>query len=125
VNAGSVPAEKAELHVIDGSDGIWVRPIAYEVSVWPPELADHESASTWRIVVAYRGNGKWALHYADKSSQTVMDATGQWAWDYSMPDQRFTLREAIRLAHEHAPKMTINDMTALEVLARYQGRADG
>lgn len=116
---------KPEVLVIDGSDGVWVHARSYEVSVWPPEIECMDSG-TWKLTVEYRGKGLWAVTQLSQ----CLGADGTWEWERRPSGQddewraahRFPLGAALALAREHAPGVTINDMTALEVLARHQQR---
>ena len=96
-----------------------VRETRYEVSLLPE---DNINAHTWMVAVEYRGRGRWAvLHHG-----YCLGTDGEWSYE-SMPSgredewlamHRFDLDTALRLAKEHAPKLTINGMTAADVLAR-------
>jgi hypothetical protein len=118
---------KPDVIVIDGSDGVWVHARSYDVSVWPPEIECMDS-DTWKLTVEYRGAGRWAVTRG--GWQLCLGSDGEWDReripserdDEWLATHRFALAEAIALAHEHAPKVTINDMTALEVLARHRAR---
>jgi hypothetical protein len=114
-----------EVLVIDGSDGVWVRARSYEVSVWPPEIECMDS-DTWKLTVEYGGAGKWAV----MRGAYCLGADGDLDYDLRPSERnpgwlethRFALGDAITLAHKHAPEVTINDMTAVEVLARHRAR---
>jgi hypothetical protein len=102
--------------VIDGSDGVWCRVRSYEVSVFPD---GHEcvSARTWKLDLEYAGDGLWAVTQGpyflgpDGTLESPADL------------HAYPLGEALALAREFAPKVTINDMTALEILARHEAGA--
>jgi hypothetical protein len=108
---------------------VYTRPTQYQVSVWPGDLRDRESsamdADMWAVTVEYRGMGRWAVL---GSAGRCLSAGGEWDWeprpssrdDDWLAGHRFALDDALALAREHAPKVTINGMTALEVLARHQ-----
>lgn len=112
-------------------DGVYVRPTEYQVSVFPDEMHDSgdmlisSEAHTWSLTVAYRGCGKWAVTNGPGARQ-VLGTDGEWDWepipssreDDWLATHRFSLDEALRLAREHAPKVTINGYTALDILAK-------
>jgi hypothetical protein len=117
----------ADITVIDGSDGVWARVRSYDVSVWPDDIECLDS-ETWKLTVEYRGRGLWAVTRG--GMRTCLNADGE--WDYEMrPSERedewlaahrFSLGDAIDLARRHAPDVTINGLTAVEVLARHRER---
>ena len=104
-------------------DGIWVHVRSYDVTIWPPhiECADSE---TWKITVEYRGQDTWAV----KRGPFCLGSDGTWVpepipsyrRDGWLKTHRFPLDQALDLACQHAPKIVINGMTALEVFARHQ-----
>jgi len=108
---------------------VYLHAAAYDVSVWPDEMRDDPAsamdADTWKITVEYRGLGKWAV----LRGPWCLGADGGWDVeprpssrdDDWLEAHRFPVDEALKLARHHAPKVTINGMTALEVLARHQG----
>ena len=104
---------------------VYARPTRYEVSVWPDEIECMDS-DTWKLAVEYRGEGKWAV----SRSRQCLGADGRWDWeplpssreDDWLAQHRFPLDAALDLARKHAPGVTINGMTALEVLARHRER---
>jgi hypothetical protein len=84
------------------------------------------------------------LHFAIRVERT--HHTGQWAvrlrsaclsvegeWDYEplpssreddwLERHRFNLKTALRLAEEHAPRVTVNGITVADVLARNERRS--
>lgn len=124
VSAVAVAAERERQHF--PRDGVYVRPAAYDVSVWP-EAEECIDSETWKVTVEYRGHGLWAVC---RAVRRCLNAAGE--WDYEMrPSERddewlaahrFPLDAALDLAREHAPHVKINGMTATEVLARHQER---
>lgn len=118
--------------------GIYPRVTEYEVSVFPDSLRDSDDmltaseANTWVITVAYRGCGKYAvIHGSGRSSMPlVLGADGEWDYeprpssreDDWLTTHRFDLATAMKLAAEHAPKVTINGVKATEILAKLQRR---
>jgi hypothetical protein len=111
------------------------RPTEYQVSVFPDEMFDSadmltaSEAHTWSLTVAYRGGGKWAV----TNHHQVLGSDGEWDWEPRPSDRgddwlaeyRFDLDTALSLAREHAPRVTINGYTALDILAKLRERANG
>lgn len=105
----------------------------YKVSVFPDRMANSkdmlaaEEADTWSLTVAWRGERKWAV----TRFRYCLSADGEWDFEPSPSNRednwlaahRFDLETALRLAAEHAPKVTINGITALEILAKHEARA--
>jgi hypothetical protein len=101
----------------------------YEVSVFPDEmLSDPGSAmdaDTWSVLVEHRGFGRWAV---TRSVRRCLGADGEWDYEPSpsgreddwLETHRFDLETALRLAAEQAPLVTVNGMTALDILAKHQ-----
>lgn len=118
-------SDKPEPFVMDGSDGVWARACSYDVTVWPPDIECIDS-ETWKITVEYKGRGLWGV----MRGRACLDRDGEWAWEMAPSERedewlaahRFPITDAMRLAREHAPKVTINGMTAVEVLARHRQR---
>jgi hypothetical protein len=116
-----------------GGDGIYPRVTEYKVSVFPPEMTEGEDmlaaseADTWSLTVQWRGFGKWAV---TNGGHTCLGSDGGWDWepipssreDDWLATHRFDLETALKLAAEHAPKVTINGYTALDILAKHQAR---
>jgi hypothetical protein len=119
-----------------GGDGIYPRVTEYKVSVFPPWMTDSSDmlaaseADTWSLTVQWRGFDKWAV---TNGGHTCLGSDGEWDWepipssreDDWLAAHRFDLETALHLAAEHAPKVTINGKTALDILAKHQGRAAG
>jgi hypothetical protein len=125
---------KAEPVMIGGiGSGIYPRVTEYKVSVFPPEMTDGddvlaaEEAETWSLTVAWRGRGKWAV----TRFRHCLGADGEWGFEPSpsnreddwLATHRFDLETALRFAAEHAPKVTVNGLTALDILAKHRARA--
>src|SRR5690606_3544758 len=98
-----------------------VRVTSYEVSCLPE---DNPRAQRFTITVAYRGHGLWAVtRFGD-----CLSVDGE--WDYEpIPSKRtdewftrhyFDLDTALRLAREHAPKLTDWGWTVVDILAGRQ-----
>jgi len=106
----------------------------YKVSVFPDKMANSkdmlaaEEADTWSLTVAWRGRDKWAVM---TGMRRCLGTDGKWDWEPSpsnreddwLATHRFDLETALRLAAEHAPKVTINGLTALDILAKHETRA--
>ncbi|HEX5568071.1 MAG TPA: hypothetical protein VFY14_14280 [Streptomyces sp.] len=100
-----------------------VRPTRYEVSVLPEGDINRRH---YTIYVEYRGNEQWAVH--DGFASLAVDGTwseglksyGRYGW---VERHLFGLVTALRLAEEAAPGVTVNGVTAAQVLAR--SRAEG
>lgn len=111
---------------------VFVRPVAYEVSVWPEEAFDDPhramNASEWCVTVArvtgFKGI-RWAVYRGGIGSRLCLNRDGRWdaeplpsyrsdAW---LGRHRFaSLEDAIERAKVAAPAVTINGRTALELL---------
>lgn len=103
---------------------VHVRPVDYLVTVWP-EGHDCSEASLWALLVAYRGNGRWAVEqgWSHGDLKRVLTRSGEWDYDHrGDPGYRFTREEAIELARAHAPLIEINGHTATEVMAAHLAR---
>lgn len=102
-----------------------VRVTRYEVSCLPQ---DNINAHHFTITVEWRGDDRWAvLHHG-----FCLGADGEWddeprpssREDDWLETHRFDLDTALILAKREAPKLTINGLTAADVLAR-TGVSDG
>lgn len=105
---------------------ITLRVTEYEVCAIPE---DDITANAYAIKVAYRGRGLWAvirLGYC-------LGADGEWSYE-SIPSERtdewlaghrFDKETALRLAVEHAPKVTVNGWTVEDVLLKRERRTGG
>jgi hypothetical protein len=113
--------------VIDGSDGVWCRPVSFEVSVWPPGV-ECIDAGTWKLTVEYRGRDLWGVTrggFGWICEDRSIDYSRDGVTEPGPGRNRFPLREAIAIAHEEAPKVTVNGMTSLEVLEHHRQRHGG
>lgn len=90
----------------------------YTVSALPEDNINHGHMS---ITVAYRGRGLWAV----SRHRMCLGRDGEWDWesipsertDEWLADHRFTRREALKLARQEAPNLTVNGHTVADVLA--------
>lgn len=100
----------------------------YAVSGLPPD--DPESA-TWGLAVEYRatpGKRSWAVCFG---GHQCLSRKGEWEYEPSpsnrtprwLGQHRFTFDEAMEWARRLAPKITVNGLTAADVLARRAQRA--
>jgi hypothetical protein len=79
----------------------------YTLSALPE---DNINARLFSIKVAYRGSGRWAvLRMGD-----CLSRSGEWDYE-SIPSER-TDGEAMRLAREALPGLTVNGLTAAAVM---------
>lgn len=90
----------------------------YTLSALPE---DDSNGMLFRIVVAYRGRGLWAV----SRHRYCLGRSGEWdhesvpseRTDEWLAEHRFPLDEALRLAREELPKLRVNGMSAAEVQA--------
>lgn len=111
----------------------FMRPAGYTVSVFPDWMRDSadmliaSESDTWSVSVEWRGRGKWAVYRLG----SCLSADGQWDYEPSPSNRedewldahRFDLETALHLAREHAPHVTINGYTAMDILAKLQRHA--
>lgn len=104
---------------------VFARPVTYEVTIWPDDIECIDS-DTWKLTVQYRGRGRWAVNRGpfclnadgEMSIESISsDRSDEWLAEY-----RFSFDDALALARERAPFVTINGMEACEVLAGHQLR---
>ncbi len=104
---------------------VFVTPVAYQAGIWP-DGEESINAGLFTVRVEYRGRGKWAVLHG---ARRCLGSDGEWDWE-SIPSEReddwlathrFTLEEALELARKHAPRITVNGMTAFEVRLRELG----
>ncbi|MCW2898794.1 MAG: hypothetical protein JWO67_1059 [Streptosporangiaceae bacterium] len=96
-----------------------VRATRYEVSCLPE---GNVNARHFTLRVEHRGDGRWCV----TDGHNCLGADGTWGYeplpsnrdDDWMKTHRFDLDTAIQLAKDFAPKLTINGLTAADVLAR-------
>lgn len=87
---------------------VTVRPTTYAVSALPD---DHPDADVFTITVEWRSGDWWIVRRAS----FYLTADGR--WDPNWPTC-FPLDEALDLAREWAPKLTVNRWTVTDALAR-------
>jgi hypothetical protein len=87
---------------------------------------DNINSHLFRVTVAYRGADRWAvLHHG-----FCLNREGDWDYesipsertDEWLAEHRFSEDEAVRLAREAMPRLTVNGLTVDDVLARTGGR---
>ena len=106
-------------HVQPGQPEPTVQATRYEVSLLPEGDVNR---LLYTINVEYRGGDRWAV----VRHRQCMNALGEWSWesvpsereDEWLAEHRFDLDAALRLAKEHAPKVTVNGRTAVDACRR-------
>jgi len=100
----------------------WERVTEYVVYALPEDLCS--DWYHWSFTVSWRGPGDlWAVTHGG----SCLGADGRWDYEPSPSNReedwkathRFPLNEALRLAHEAAPKLKINGFTPADLLAKY------
>ena len=97
---------------------------SYVVTVWPEGHECHD-VILFSLLVRYRGRGQWAVEegWSTGDHKPVLGSDGKWHIDErGNPRLRFPIEEALRMAEEHAPSVTINGTTAVQALARCRER---
>jgi len=113
----------------DPAPGINARVTEVTVSAIPEGNVNH---GAYAITVQWRGDDQYAV----KRHSLVLGSDGEWDYEPSPSNReddwiethRFGYDEAIRLAVEAAPGMTVNGFTVADSLARsaaLEGRSDG
>ncbi len=100
---------------------------SYEVSIWPEDCTCLDSA-IWCCSVVYQGYGNWSVRRGSSSNAPCLGSDGRWHYERlpssrtseELARDRFPLEEALKLAREMAPKVTVNGATSEEALARHQ-----
>lgn len=100
-----------------------VRVTCYQVSVLPESHIDQD---VFAITVEYRGHGRWAV----KHLAYVLSGTGEWDYepnpssrtDEWLARHRFTRDEALELAKQCAPRVTVNGYTAAQAAQIERGQ---
>lgn len=96
-----------------------VRATRFEVSLLPEDDINYPF---YTVAVEDRGNDRWAV----VRHRQCLGVDGEWSWE-SIPSERedewlashrFDLDAALDLAREAAPGVTVNGVTAAEVLRR-------
>jgi hypothetical protein len=100
-----------------GEAQVHVRAVAHLVTIWPEDHVCADS-SLWCLLVTCRGPGQWAVERGWSSGRkAVLTRSGRWAGDEpGDPAARFTLDEALALAAQHAPLVTVRGVTATQQL---------
>lgn len=100
---------------------VWCKATGYTVCAVPCDVPDWES---WAITVAWRSEGRWAVL---KRSIWCLSTAGEWDYE-SLPSERsdewkaehrFDLATALRLAREHAPRVTVGGWTPAAAIERW------
>ena len=94
------------------------------VTALPP---DHDEAAMFAVWVQWRGDDRYAVsRWSQSSANRVLDADGVWVWEPRPSEReedvialtRFGRDTALRMAHEAAPRVTVNGWTPAKVLER-------
>ncbi|MFS4103834.1 hypothetical protein [Streptomyces sp. PD-S100-1] len=101
-----------------------IRPTRYSVSLLPEHNVNHH---VYEVTVEDRGADRWAVCWMGD----CLAADGTWDReprpsirdDDWLDTHRFTLATALKLAEEAAPHVTVNGITASQVLAHAQESA--
>ena len=102
------------------ADGVTVRTAEYVVTTWPPGH-DCREADRWCLVVADRGNGRWAAGQTRGHGfpKVVLTRSGQWETDRpGDPRCRFSLAEALDAARRFAAAVSIDGRATAEQAMR-------
>lgn len=99
----------------------------FEVSGLPD---GHRLRHHFVIRVEHRGRGTWAVVQQGEPAP-CLSSDGEWDWEMRPSERtdewiathRFDLDAALRLAEEHADRLTVNGRTAADVLARDGGES--
>lgn len=96
-----------------------VRPTRYEVSLLPEDDVNYP---VYALGIEARGAGRWAV----VRHRMCLGVDGEWDWepipsergDDWLAAHRFDLDTALRLAKQAAPGVTVNGISAAQVLAQ-------
>jgi hypothetical protein len=106
---------------VSGAAGeVTVRTVEYVVTTWPPGH-DCREADRWCLVVADRGNGRWAVEQTRDHGfpKVVLTRSGQWEMDRpGDPRYRFSLAEALDAARRFAAAVSIDGRATAEQAVR-------
>lgn len=103
----------------------WQRVTEYVVNAVPENLCVDYYA--WNIGVSWRGpDDLWAVTHIG----SCLGKNGRWDYEPSSSNRtdhwkethRFPLEEALRLAHEAAPKLKINGYLPADIIAKHKDR---
>lgn len=95
------------------AEQVTVRTVEYVVTAWPPGHDCH-MADRWCLVVADRGNGRWAVEQTRDHGfpKVVLSRSGRWEMDRrGDPRLRFSLGEALDAARRLAATVSIDGAT--------------
>jgi hypothetical protein len=99
---------------------VTVRTVEYVVTTWPSGH-DCREADLWCLVVADRGNGRWAVEQTRDHGfpKIVLTRSSQWDTDRpGDPRYRFSFAEAMDAARHLAPTVSIDGRTTAEQAMR-------
>jgi hypothetical protein len=100
--------------------GVTVRTVEYVVTTWPSGH-DCREADLWCLVVADRGNGRWAVEQTRDHGfpKVVLTRSGQWDTDRrDDPRYRFSLAEALDAARRLAATVSADGRATAEQAVR-------
>lgn len=113
--------------------GVRVEPVEYLVTAWPEDLAANPDAASWCVTVSRRAPGLFGV-FRGVGGKQCLGVDGEWDYEPGSDERsddwksahRFPLDEALELAREWAPKVSMMGRTALECIAwhRKQEAAD-
>jgi len=127
------PGVLAEVAAMAGGDvACW--PTEYALNAVGREAAEDLDGSSWTVTVAWRGGDRWAV-LRGPFSLTSQHGVREWGVephpssrdDTYLARARYSLSEALQLAREEAPRVTINGYTvedARRMAAHRKDRAD-
>lgn len=106
-------ASAAALDALD----VHVRVTRFHVSCFP---VDHEDHGSFNVMVEYRGRDLWAVV---NGFGQCLNTDGEWDWEMRpsereddwLASHRFTVRDAVRMARDVAPKLIVNGWTVDDV----------
>ena len=93
----------------------------YLVTAWPEDLAEECDAYDLCVTVARRAPDRWAVLRGGGGSRFCLGAGGKWDFE-PIPSERdedwraahrFPLEQALDLARDMAPRVTVNGWSAL------------
>ena len=101
-----------------------VRPVAYQVTCVPEEVAPYDS-ELFAIYVQYAGSDRWAV----RANSRCLDAAGRWDYEPTLAERgdawldghRFDLDTALELAKQAAPHVNAGGRTVEQALTRKGG----
>jgi hypothetical protein len=115
-----LPGPQAGPGVSGAAGQVTVRTVEYVVTTWPSGH-DCRQADLWCLVVAERGNGRWAVEQTRDHGfpKVVLARSGRWVMDRrGDPRLRFSLAEAMDAARRLAATVSIDGRATAEQAMR-------